>query len=78
MVEHMKKRKMSEFLLEDKEDGIKHVNKLWDVEHPGHGQSSHCFWIIGIVNRLAGPAVVTRDVEPEEEDVENNHKIEQS
>ena len=45
MVEHMEKRQMAEFLLENKEEGVKHVNELGDVEDPGHGQGSQSFWI---------------------------------
>ena len=72
MVEYMEEGKMSELLLKDKEDGVKHVNKLWDVENPGHGESSHSFWIIGVVNRLAGPAVVTGNIKPKESDNKNH------
>jgi hypothetical protein len=60
----MEKGKMGEFLLEDKEEGVKHVNKLGDVEEPSHVQSSHSFWIIRVVNRLASPAVRTRHIKP--------------
>ena len=60
MVEDMKERKMGELLFEDKEEGVKHVNEFGDVEEPGHVQSSHSFWMIRVVNRLASPAVRTR------------------
>ena len=55
---------MGELLLEDKEEGVKHVNKLRDVEEPGHVQSSQSFLIVRIVDRLTSPAVVTGHVKP--------------
>ena len=55
---------MGELLLEDKEEGVKHVNKLGDVEEPGHVQSSQSFLIVRVVDRLTSPAVITRHVKP--------------
>ena len=66
MVEHMEKRQMAEFLLENKKEGVKHVNELGDIEDPGHRQGSHSFWILWVVNRLTCPAVWARNVEPAE------------
>ena len=40
MVKDMEERKVSKLLFEDKEEGVKHVDKLGDVEEPGHVQSS--------------------------------------
>ena len=68
VVKDMEERKVSKLLFEDKEEGVKHVNKLWDVEEPGHVQSSQSFWIVRIVDRLASPAVATRHVKPAHEE----------
>jgi hypothetical protein len=46
MMINMEEREMAELLLEDKEERVKHVNKLGYVEEPSKVKSSHCFWII--------------------------------
>ena len=55
--------KVGEFLLQDEEEGVKHVKEFGDVEDPGKIQSPHGFWIIGVVDRFTGPAVASTDVE---------------
>ena len=60
----MQEREVAEFLLQDEEEGVEHVEEFGDVENPGKVESSDCLWVIGIVNGLTGPAVVPADVEP--------------
>ena len=46
MVKDVKEGKMSELLFQDKEEGVKHVNELRNIEEPGHVQSPQSFRII--------------------------------
>ena len=63
MVIDVQEGQVGEFLLQDEEEGVKHVKEFGDVEDPGKIQSPHCFWIIGVVDGFTGPAVVSTDVE---------------
>lgn len=59
VVEHMKKGKVAVFLLQEEDERVHHVDDLGDVEHPGHGQSSQCLRLPGVIHRLTMPAVVS-------------------
>ena len=64
MMIYMEEREMGELLLEDKEERVKHVNKLGYVEEPSKVQSSHYFCVVRIVDRLASPAVISSHIKP--------------
>ena len=49
--------------LEQKYDGVNHVNQLGRIEYPGQVESSQSFRIIGIVHWFTFPAVVATHVE---------------
>ena len=63
MMIDVKEGEMSELLLGNKEEGVKHVKELGHVEKPGKVQRPQRFWIIRVVDRLTSPAVVSADVE---------------
>ena len=60
----MQEREVAEFLLQDEEEGVEHVEEFGDVENPGQIESSDGLRVVGIVNGLTGPAVLPGDVEP--------------
>lgn len=64
VVEHMEEREVGELLLEDEEDGVGEVEELGDVEDPGEVEGPEGLGPVGVVDRLARPAVGAADVEP--------------
>ena len=54
---------MCKLLLEQKYDGVNHVNQLGGIEYPGQVESSEGIGIIGIVYWFTFPTVVTAHIE---------------
>ena len=57
---------MGVLFLGHKEEGVEHVEELGHVEQPSHVQGPEGLGVVGVVDGLTGPAVVTSDVESTE------------
>ena len=59
----MEEGEVGELLLGDEEEGVEHVQELGHVEQPGQVEGPQRLGVVGVVDGLAGPAVVSADVE---------------
>ena len=63
VVIHVEEGQVGELLLQHEEEWVEHVKELGDVEDPGKVERPDGLRIVWVVDGLAGPAVVTGDVE---------------
>ena len=66
MVIDVEEGEMGVLFLGDEEERVEHVEELGHVEQPGHVQSPEGLGMIGVVDGLTGPLVVTSDVKSTE------------
>ena len=55
----VEERQVAGLLLQQKYDGVDHVNNFGEIKNPGKIQSSESLRILGIIHWLALPAVVS-------------------
>ena len=60
----MQGREMTKLFTSNKEERIKQIDKLGEEIPPGKIESTHGGRAVGVVHRLALPAVVSADIEP--------------
>ena len=63
MMVDVEEGEVGELLLGDEEEGVEHVQELGHVEQPGQVEGPQRLGVVGVVDGLAGPAVVSADVE---------------
>ena len=63
MMVDVEEGEVGELLLGDEEEGVEHVQELGHVEQPGQVERPQRLGVVGVVDGLAGPAVVAADVE---------------
>ena len=63
MMVDVEEGEVGELLLGDEEEGVEHVQEFGHVEQPGQVERPQRLGVVGVVDGLAGPAVVAADVE---------------
>ena len=57
-MDNMKGGEVVKLFTEKEKEGVKEVNKLWEVEPPSQGKSTDGLWVGRVVHSLANPVVL--------------------